>query len=594
MKILFHSVKLYFYFAPVLFITSIGITILLGSLNGINALALQNFFDGIEDAVLTSMVNNYLYIRFFLLAGVILGNIIIGGIVDMLYSAMDVKIRGALTSNIHLKASRLCPTHTENPEIYDSILKANGSIGGISGIVKNGIFIITSFIPYFIITGWYLVSLRPVLILAIFIIFVPVFATQLFRKNIASEWHDKSAPLSRQLHFYVDAITDVEYFKETRHLGGYLYFLQKIKQTFKKIAKLEWKESKHTNLLNFYNGVIVTLGYAGVILISFHSLMGGHISIGAFAAIFTSIRMMFGMMEQGFSKVGDLSNGVGSAKNYFLFMNLPERNGKKMTADFRQGIQIKDVSYAYPNSKQDCVKNISLDIKHKEVIAIVGENGAGKTTLARLLLGLYIPRDGVVSLFGMDTKKANMQSLYGTSSAIFQDYQRYKMTLRENVWISQTKSDKDVTDAVTKANALPRFSSSNKGIDTMLSRDFGGLDLSGGQWQRIAIARGIYRTHDLIVLDEPTAAIDPIEETNLYNQFVNISKDKTTIIITHRLGSAKIANKIIVMDKGSIVESGSHDELIKNNGLYANMFAIQAGWYAIERGSDENGRKNCL
>jgi len=230
-----------------------------------------------------------------------------------------------------------------------------------------------------------------------------------------------------------------------------------------------------------------------------------------------------------------------------------------------------------------------LQVKAGETIAIVGENGAGKTTLVKLMTGIYLPAEGDVKIGGIDTSKISPQFLYSGISGVFQKYQRYKITLEENITISSMeykeneKLKVDLERAISKSDLIIDEEKFPKGYETMLSREFDGVDLSGGQWQRIAIARGFYRGHNMIVLDEPTAAIDPVEETKIYRKFAEMSKGKTSIIVTHRLGSAKIANRIIVMDNGKISEIGTHEELMEKKGKYAQMYEAQSKWYAEEK-----------
>ena len=237
-----------------------------------------------------------------------------------------------------------------------------------------------------------------------------------------------------------------------------------------------------------------------------------------------------------------------------------------------------DASFCYPGRDTAAIDGASLSIASGETIAIVGENGAGKSTLVRLLTGLYGPDEGTVTIGGLDSKKIHPSAVFSGISGVFQRYQRYKMTLGDNVTISSatgTPDDDNIQGALDKAE----FNEDGLLLDSMLSPEFDGIDLSGGQWQRLAIARGLYRSSDFIVLDEPTAAIDPIEETRIYNQFKRLAKDKSAIIVTHRLGSTKLADRIVVMDAGKIVDSGTHDELIARPGKYAEMWMAQAAWY---------------
>jgi ATP-binding cassette subfamily B protein len=270
---------------------------------------------------------------------------------------------------------------------------------------------------------------------------------------------------------------------------------------------------------------------------------------------------------------------MGKAHNFIRFMEMPERGGEDIAPVFEKGITAENISFTYPHAENKSVDNVSLEIKAGETVAIVGENGAGKTTLVRLLMGLYAPTEGKVLINGMDTAKANNKSVFTGLSGVFQKFQRYQMTLDENIKIGDIDIGSGIDNAAEQAGVDISSPSFPDGGETMLSREFDGVDLSGGEWQRIAIARGLYRTHSVVVLDEPTAAIDPIEESRIYRKFIEISQDKTAIIVTHRLGSTKIADRVIVMDKGRIADAGSHYELLQKNGLYAEMFNSQAGWY---------------
>ncbi len=273
---------------------------------------------------------------------------------------------------------------------------------------------------------------------------------------------------------------------------------------------------------------------------------------------------------------------MGTIKNYLSFMEIPERKGEETLIESDWDINLEGVAFSYPLSDHLAVKNVSFTIKNSETVAIVGENGSGKTTIVRLITGLYLPDEGMVLYGDEDIRNISVKSLFMKTSGVFQKFQKYQLTLRENVAISDVDKE-PVNDELDRISAMSGLdvsdSSLERGYDTMLSREFDGVDLSGGQWQRIAIARGFYRSHDLIVLDEPTASIDPLEETKIYKRFAEISKDKTAIIVTHRLGSVKLADRIIVMDKGEVADIGSHTELISRCDKYRVMWDAQAQYY---------------
>ncbi|MDR0404877.1 MAG: ATP-binding cassette domain-containing protein [Oscillospiraceae bacterium] len=288
-------------------------------------------------------------------------------------------------------------------------------------------------------------------------------------------------------------------------------------------------------------------------------------------------------MEEFTSRIGTHADNFELIRNFLRFLIIPSDNRPNLKINKRDNIVIENANFRYPNANKDALKNINLTIKPGETIAIVGENGAGKTTLVKLLTGLYKPTNGSVKIGKTDVNTTSYRSLFEKVSGVFQKYQRYALTLKENVQISDLKNEcnENKVEETLEQNSI---NVKNKdifpnGLDTMLSREFDGIDLSGGQWQRIAIARGLYRDSDIIVLDEPTAAIDPIEESAIYKKFMKISEDKTAIIVTHRMGSAKIAERIIVMKDGEITEMGDHDKLLNDDGVYAEMYNAQSGWY---------------
>jgi ATP-binding cassette subfamily B protein len=333
------------------------------------------------------------------------------------------------------------------------------------------------------------------------------------------------------------------------------------------------------NSINLLLDSITVIGYGAILFMIFVFVLRQEITVGAFAAVLASIGRLFSFMSEVISeRISWASENVAALDNYISFISESATVESEKKKCEQSDIILRGVSFTYPASEKNALRNIDLTIKNGQTLAIVGENGSGKTTLCRLLLGLYSPTKGQIFIGGTSIENASNEN----RSAIYQNYCRYKMTLKENIAISSTnKSSEDIEieSVCRKAGIVLGDAKLIDGIETMLGRDFEGAELSGGQWQRVAIARGIYRLCDFIVLDEPTSAIDPLEETRLYNEFVNICNGKTSVIVTHRLGSVKIADNIIVMKDGSIVEKGTHRELMALNGEYKRMFDIQSQWY---------------
>lgn len=340
-----------------------------------------------------------------------------------------------------------------------------------------------------------------------------------------------------------------------------------------------WKAERKTALLQL---LLDFSSFAGMALSSymlFRATMAGEITIGMFAAVFAALGQIFGIMQEIVRQhIGNMNRDMGKVVNFIRLLAMPERTGTQGIPDFTKGVTAKDISFTYPGRDKPAISKVSLEIAPGETLAVVGENGAGKSTLVRLLTGIYRPSEGKVLLGGLDTAAASAPGVYQGVSGVFQKYQRYKMTLQENVAISDVSAGADPT-RIRSVLSEAGFEMGGRKLDDMLSPEFGGVDLSGGQWQRAAIARGLYRVNGFIVLDEPTSAIDPIEETKIYKQFEQLARGKCAVVVTHRIGSARLADRIVVMDGGRIADIGTHEELMSRKGKYAEMWEKQAQWY---------------
>ena len=251
-------------------------------------------------------------------------------------------------------------------------------------------------------------------------------------------------------------------------------------------------------------------------------------------------------------------------------------------------IQFINVSFRYPGTERDVLKNINLTLRPGETMVLVGLNGAGKTTLIKLLTRLYDPTEGQILLDGKDLRDYDVKDLYHVFGIIFQDFGKYAFTVKENIAFGnfhREHSDEDIRRAATEANANDYINKLPDGYDTPLMRIFeqNGLELSGGQWQKIAVARAFYADSDVLILDEPTSALDPMAEQEIYNQFDRLRQDKTTIFVSHRLSSATVASKIVVLEYGEIIEEGTHHELMALHGKYYELFSTQAKRYLENR-----------
>lgn len=556
----------------------------LAVLNGLSfalaVVATQHLFDTISDAAAGKAGYGDCVIRLVMLAAVTFGQQIINGIQN--FHGMGVllpKSAGRLTELIHKKIKRIDPVKFEDTDFLDNLNKAKEGIRAITMFCMLVFACVSFYGVYFVAIGIYLFRLKPMLILTLLLAFIPAMFAQIVNVRVFADLEEESAPLRREYDYYRKTICDREYFKETRILGAYHFFYKRFENTLKVLTGKVWKAERKVALYQLMLDFTTFAGMAASAYMLFTATMSGEITAGMFAAVFAALTQIFAIMQEVIKQhMGNMNRDIGKVVNFIRLFDMPERSGEEGEVDFTKGIVAQNICFQYPGRETFSVKDISVNIGEKETIAIVGENGAGKSTLVRLLTGIYLPTQGRVSIGGLDTARYVPASVYKGISGVFQKYQRYKMTLKENVVISDNTIEADA-DKITSALKEAGFEKDRIGLDDMLSPEYGGIDISGGQWQRVAIARGLYRVNGFIVLDEPTSAIDPIEETLVYKQFAHLAEGKCALIVTHRIGSAKLADRIIVMDAGKIVDIGTHDELIARPGQYAKMWEAQAGWY---------------
>ena len=565
---------------PSYYIANQVISVFHGVSHGANVMVAQMFFDAVYRASTGGSAGSAAAALFMFVA-FRLATDLLNAVHNFTHSVQWQRILGFMNSEINKKSAQIDPVEYENPKRLDDINKAANGAGSAIHLHIATSTVLTFYLPYFIFMGFYLTSLKPTLVLCLLFVFAPVLTAQILRSSVFSKLEDKAAPIRREFDAYNDAASGKAFYKETKNLGSFGYLKKLLEGSISSLNAAIWGANKRSAAIDLGFNTLSLLGYGGILFLLVKYLLDGEISVGAFAAVYNSIGMLFAIMDEVISRhLGSLANNFGQIRNFIRFMEIPSDKRADVKVNKKGGITIENASFRYPNAETDSLKNISLAIAPGETIAIVGENGAGKTTLVKLLTGLYKPTAGSVKIGGADTSEAGYRALFDGVSGVFQRYQRYALTLAENVRIADFAGGGDPARVLAENHIdagdreiFPR------GLETMLSREFDGVDLSGGQWQRIAIARGFYRSSEIMVLDEPTAAIDPIEESAIYKKFAEAAAGKTAVIVTHRMGSAKIAQRIVVMRDGEVAEVGTHAELLLRGGLYASMFSAQAAWY---------------
>ena len=522
-------------------------TILYAFIWVLQTMSLQWFFDAITEY--GSGKNDFLNVIYtFILMGMIyLLYHVFDGFSNYLPEVFDIKLKKYLNHRVFEKIGQLNSLDFEDTERLNDIEKA---IQGTNNLVWVGfafIDIVFYYLAYFVFISWYLFSLKPMLVICVILIFIPSIVSRFVNIKFFRNLEDELSPLRRELSYYEESMLAKKFFKETRLLGIGQQQFSKYMNKLEKINQLKYATEKRKAIVDIWMKLINILGYALILLMLFIFVINREISIGAFAAVLTSLANIHRFMNKLiFERLGWALENFGSVENTLKLLAYGEVKSDQHYKDTFESITLKDVSFHYPNSKLNVLKNINLTIKNGESLAIVGVNGSGKSTLAKILLGLYPVSERKLLI----DNRENDALIFDKKSAIFQDFSKYEMNVSDNITISHLEN---VTDADKVVSAINQAGLNNivnnlpLGVDTMLGKEFNGIELSGGQWQRIAISRGLFKEHELIVLDEPTSAIDPIEERNLYEKFQEICRHKTSILITHRIGSAKLAERILVL-----------------------------------------------
>lgn len=382
---------------------------------------------------------------------------------------------------------------------------------------------------------------------------------------------------TREYDYLMDLFYDKRSIKEMR-VQGFQDYLQDKYGTVrnKKNAEL-WKHTeKELRALSFCD-LIKTSGYVIGIIWAIVLIYYGRISLGAFSACIAAFVSMQDATRSVLIQVANINEKLKFVVDYDKFFSLHEEQEKtRMLSDVLSEIKFDRVTFAYPNVDENAVENISFSIFRGEKVAIIGENGSGKTTLIKLMLGLYMPMSGNIFINGQSLSEINHKSYLRNFSLILQDFVRYKLTLGENIYISDYENR---NDTFRIQELIDDLGFENIDMHTQVGKEFEGLEFSGGEWQKIALSRAMFRRSDFIILDEPTSAMDPIAEYSALSELIQTEKDKGLILISHRVGLCRKMDKIIVLHHGHIAQIGDHATLMQEDGIYKDLFLAQSHWY---------------
>ena len=514
---------------------------------------------------------------------------------SLIESLLGDLFSNAMSVQLMEHAAKLDLAQFEDPEFYDHLERARrqtvGRIALLSLLLSMSQDALT-----LLTLATALIAYNPWLLLLLAVAVIPSFLGETHFAALGYSLLFRWTPERRQLDYlrYVGASDKTA--KEVQMFGLAPWLTERYRDLSQKFYEENRSLSVRRGVVSALLSILGTVGYyAAYIVILIRAVKGG-ISIGTLTFLAASFGRGRDVIQNILLSASNVAEQALYLRDLFVFLEMRPTiesppNARQVPAKIQSGFVFENVGFRYPESERWAVRNVDLVLRPGERVALVGENGAGKTTITKLLARLYDPTEGRITLDGVDLKEYDLVSLRHTIGVIFQDFVRYDMRFDENIGVGEIESvraDLDrnngtppVISAAAEnslaASLLPRFS---KGYQQMLGRRFDeGVDLSGGEWQKIALARAYIRDAQVLILDEPTAALDARAEYEVFLRFSELVAGRMAILISHRFSTVRMADRIIVLRHGKVEEQGSHEELLANGGLYEELFTMQAQGY---------------
>jgi ATP-binding cassette subfamily B protein len=486
------------------------------------------------------------------------------------------------------QASKVDLGHFDNSDWHDRLARAKRDVSWRPGDLTWSVLGLSGNIVTIVLMAGLLASLHWVLV--VLALSAALLSLALERRVTAKlyEFFYKETPEEREREYLGDLLVQPRTTKEIRAyvLADYLLgrHRERSEELFRLREQMYRSGTRISMLTGFVTGTALALAY---LFVAMEGISGG-ISPGGVVLVigaFTSVSSTLGNISSTFVAVDQHTTFL---EDYFSFLSIDRlvpvpKPARDVPRTLEAGIEFDDVAFTYPGGTEPAVKDLNLHIRGGELIALVGENGAGKSTLVKLLLRFYDPTNGAVRIGGADLRELDPEELRSRIGVLFQDYASYELSVRENVKMGRPgriDDDTRVLAALEDARSDWLLRKMPKGLDAKVGRLFeGGHDLSGGEWQRLALARIMYRDADVWILDEPTSSLDPEAEAAIFAELKEMLKGRIGIVISHRFSTVRIADRIAVIADGRVTELGSHEELLRANGRYAQLFELQAAGY---------------
>ena len=484
-------------------------------------------------------------------------------------------------------AARLDLTTYENPVFYDRLERARvQATDRLAMIQQMGRLVqqVITTLTFSIALAW----ASPWLVLLLALGVLPSFVGETHYAFLGYAKNFRQTPAKRQMDYLRQVAGSREGAKEVKLFGLNKFFTERFQVLANQIYREDVALSKSKLFVGGLLGVIGTLGYYGAYVYVIWRTLHGAYDIGQFTFLAAAIQQASSNLQQVFSTVSGIADQALFLTDLIAFFEMQPTvqsrpDGLLMPATIRHGFEFRNVSFTYPGTDRTVLKDFNFTLAPGERIALIGENGQGKTTVVKLITRLYDPTAGQILLDGVDLREYSLEDLHRHIGVIFQDFMRFEMTARENIAVGrvdQPNQQNDIEIAAHKSLADTVVSKFTHGYDQMLGRRFeGGVELSGGEWQKMALARAYLRDAQMLILDEPTAALDARSELEVFERFAELTEGKMALLISHRFSTVRMADRIVVLSGGRLIEEGNHQQLMASGGLYAEMFEMQAASY---------------